>query len=93
VLSHVNFNTEQQVLIDLAYNDIVYAWLLIHSHYNPDEKYNYIYKNAFTYKGIANEIHKNEKTVSKRFKELEHKDIIRKGFYNGKEVYKMAYYN
>lgn len=56
MLKRITFNTEEEVLKDLAYNDIVYAWLLLHSHYNPEEKHNYIYKNAFTYKGIAKDI-------------------------------------
>lgn len=83
MLKHITFNTEEEVLKDLAYNDIVYAWLLLHSHYNSEEKHNYIYKNAFTYKGIAKDIQKNEKTVSKRFKELVEKDIVRECCYNG----------
>lgn len=93
MLTHVNFNTEEQVLRDLAYNDIVYAWLLIHSHYKPEEKHNFIYKSEFTFKGIGKEIQRNEKTVSSRFKSLKEQGIIRECNYQGKKVYKMSYYD
>lgn len=93
MLKHINFRTEEYVLKELAYNDIIYAWLLLHSHYNKDEKYNYIYKNSFTYDDIAKDIHKCRQTVSKRFKELVEADIIRACKCNGKVAYKLPYYD
>lgn len=93
MLKHINFRTEEYILKDLAYNDIVYAWLLLHSHYNKAEQYNYIYKNSFTQEDIAKDIHKCRQTVSKRLKELVSADIIRECKYNGKQVYKLPYYN
>lgn len=66
----INFVTVDDKLKELAYNDSVYAWLLLHSHYDKNENHNYIYKRDFTFKQIAKDIGRNEKTVSKRFKEL-----------------------
>lgn len=91
-LKSIPFRTEQRVLKDLSYNDNVYAWLLLHSHYTAGERHNYIYKEEFTYRQIGNDIRKNEKTVSKRFKELESTLIIQAFTYNGKTAYKMPYY-
>lgn len=54
----------------MAYGDAIYAWLLLHSHYDPDENHNFIYKRDFTFKQIGKDIGRNEKTVSRRFKEL-----------------------
>lgn len=70
VLTEIKFVTQPKKLIEMAYSDTIYAWLLLHSHYDPDEHHNYIYKKDFTYRQIAKDIGRNEKTVSKRFKEL-----------------------
>lgn len=91
-LKNIPFRTEADILRELSYNDNVYAWLLIHSHFTVGEKHNYIYKEEFTYKGIGQEIRKNEKTVSKRFKELVKSNIVQEFIYNGKKAYKMPYY-
>ena len=53
MLEHINFRTEEYVLKNLAYSDSVYAWLLLHSHYDKNEKHNYIYKEEFSYIKIA----------------------------------------
>lgn len=66
----INFVTKDDKLREMVYNDTVYAWLLLHSHYDKNENHNYIYKRDFTFKQIAKDIGRNEKTVSKRFKEL-----------------------
>lgn len=89
---NIPFRTELSVLKDLSYNDNVYAWLLLHSHFSIGEKHNYIYREEFTYKQIGKEIRKNEKTVSKRFKELIDAHIIYEFEYNKKKAYKMPYY-
>lgn len=91
-LKNIPFRTEANVLKSLSYNDNVYAWLLLHSHFRVGEKHNYIYKMEFTYKQIGKDIRKNEKTVSKRFQELVKAGIIYEDEYNRKKVYKMPYY-
>lgn len=58
-LKTIPFRTEVDVMKKLSYNDNVYAWLLLHSHYTQNEKHNYIYKEEFTYKGIGRDIRKN----------------------------------
>lgn len=83
MLRKINFVTNEQKLKEMAYGDTVYAWLLLHSHYDPDEEHNYIYKNEFTYEMIGKDIGRTRQTISKRFKELlaqslENKDGVRK---------------
>lgn len=70
MLRKINFVTNEQKLKEIAYGDTVYAWLLLHSHYDPDEEHNYIYKNEFTYEMIGKDIGRTRQTISKRFKEL-----------------------
>jgi hypothetical protein len=65
---------------------------LLHSHYKKGERYNYIYKNEFSYKQIGADIHKHRDTVSKRFKELLGV-VIYEFEYNGKKAYKMPYFD
>ena len=91
-LKTIPFRTEVDVMKKLSYNDNVYAWLLLHSHYTQNEKHNYIYKEEFTYKGIGKDIRKNQETVSKRFKELLKEGIVQEFQYNRKKAYKMPYY-
>lgn len=82
VLNKIYFTVNQNKLREMAYGDSIYAWLLLHSHFNPDENHNYIYKNEFTFEQIGRDIHRTRQTVSKRFKELlnakdiESKDLI-----------------
>lgn len=66
----INFVVSQQELEDMAYGDAIYAWLLLHSHYDVGEDHNYIYKKDFTYEMIGKDIGRSRQTVSKRFKEL-----------------------
>jgi hypothetical protein len=40
----------------MAYGDTIYAWLLLHSHYDAGENHNYIYKKDFTYEMIGKDI-------------------------------------
>ena len=89
----IYFDTREKTLKKLAYNDSVYAWLLLHSHYNKGERHNYIYKNEFTYKQIAADIHKHRDTVSKRFKALIEDNVIYEFTYKGKIAYKMPYFD
>lgn len=90
MLKKICFTVNQQKLKEMAYSDSIYAWLLLHSHYDPDEDHNYIYKNEFTYEEIGKDIHRTRQTVSKRFKELldlnsnRGKDLI---FYNESSKY------
>ena len=70
MVNHINFVVNENKLKEMAYGDTVYAWLLLHSHYNPDENHNYIYKKDFTYEQIGRDIGRTRQTVSKRFKEL-----------------------
>lgn len=66
----INFVTIDQELKDMAYGDSVYAWLLLHSHYDKGEDHNYIYRKDFTFEQIGRDIGRTRQTVSKRFKEL-----------------------
>lgn len=70
MLSSIPFVVNEIKLREMAYSDSIYAWLLLHSHYDEVQKHNYIYERDFTFIEIANDIHKNRNTVSKRFKEL-----------------------
>ena len=90
---HINFRTEPHILKELAYNDCVYAWLLLHSHFRKDEKHNYIYKNEVHFGNIAAKIHRSRQTVSKRFNALLDSGIIKEYTYLGKKVYKIPYYS
>lgn len=45
----IPFSVESDKLKRLAYNDCVYAWLLVHSFENKGEHHCYIYKNSFTF--------------------------------------------
>ena len=82
-MSKINFVTSDKELIDMAYSDSIYAWLLLHSHYDPEENHNYIYKRDFSFTEIARDIHKNRHTVGKRFEALlalsKDKDHVRSG--------------
>lgn len=92
----IPFTTNTQDLQKLAYNDCVYAWLLVHSYENKDEYHSYIYKNSFTFQQIARDIHRSRQTVAKRFKEMLITDDNPNGFikevtYFGNKVYKLPY--
>lgn len=68
--NNIYFVTSDKELRDMAYGDTIYAWLLLNSHYDPEEKHNYIYKKDFTYEIIGKDIGKTRQSVSKRFKKL-----------------------
>ena len=70
MLNKINFVVNQTKLKEMAYGDSIYAWLLLHSHYDENEDHNYIYKNEFSFVEISRDIHKTRQTVAKRFKEL-----------------------
>ena len=70
MLEKINFVVNKTKLKELVYSDSIYAWLLLHSHYNPDEDHNYIYEKEFTFTQIGKDIHRTRQTVSTRFKDL-----------------------
>lgn len=70
MVEQIHFVTTTKKLKEMAYGDSVYAWLLLHSHYKPDEDHNYIYKKDFTFEDIGKDIGRSRQTVSKRFREL-----------------------
>lgn len=70
MLDKINFVVNKTKIKEMAYGDSVYAWLLLHSHYNPDEDHNYIYEKDFTFVQIGKDIHRTRQTVSTRFKDL-----------------------
>ena len=70
MLGKINFVVNKTKLKELAYSDSIYAWLLLHSHYDPDEDHNYIYEKEFTFIQIGKDIHRTRQTVSTRFKDL-----------------------
>ena len=69
-MKKINFVTNKQKLRQMAYGDAIYAWLLLHSHYDENENHNYIYKRDFTYTEIGKDIHRSRQTVSKNFEKL-----------------------
>lgn len=94
----IPFTTRQTDLQKLAYNDCIYAWLLVHSYENKDEYHSYIYKNSFTFQQIAKDTHRSRQTVSKRFKEMlcteDNPDgFIKEATYCGEKVYLLPYSN
>ena len=94
----IPFTTNATDLKKLAYNDCVYAWLLVHSYDNKDEYHSYIYKNDFTFQQIAKDTHRTRQTVSRRFKEMLITDDNPNGFikevvYCGQKAYKLPYTN
>ena len=70
MLKQIYFVSNEQKLREMAYGDSVYAWLLLHSHYDPDEEHNYIYKRDFTFEQIGKDIGRTRQTVSSKFKAL-----------------------
>ena len=92
IRNKIPFRTEELTLKELAYNDCIYAWILLHSHYNPDESHNYIYKEDINFTKIGTAIHRSRQTVSKRFKNLIDDGYIRECKYNGKTCYKIPYF-
>ena len=70
MVNHIDFVVSEDKLKEMAYGDTIYAWLLLHSHYDPEEQHNYIYKKDFTYEKIGKDIGRTRQTVSKRFKQL-----------------------
>lgn len=70
MLNKINFVVNQNKLREMAYGDTIYAWLLLHSHYNEIEDHNYIYKKDFSYTEIGKDIHRTRQTISTRFNAL-----------------------
>lgn len=94
----IPFSVEPDKLKRLAYNDCVYAWLLVHSFENKGEYHCYIYKSSFTFQQIAKDIHRSRQTVSRRFNELLRTEdnpfgFITEDIYCGEKVYKLPYSN
>lgn len=94
----IPFTTNTDDLKRLAYNDCIYAWLLVHSHENKDQYHSYIYKNDFTFQQIAKDTHRSRQTVSRRFKEMLITEDNPLGFikevtYCGQKAYKLPYTN
>lgn len=94
----IPFTTGQLNLKKLAYNDCIYAWLLVHSYENKDQYHSYIYKNSFTFQQIAKDTHRSRQTVSRRFKEMLITDDNPFGFIKeimccGEKAYKLPYTN
>lgn len=94
----IPFTTDTTDFKKLAYNDCVYAWLLVHSYENKDQYHSYIYKSDFSFQQIAIDTHRTRQTVSKRFKEMLITDDNPNGFikevnYCGKKAYKLPYTN
>ena len=58
MLSKIYFVINENKLKEMAYGDAIYAWLLLHSHYDETEDHNYIYKRDFSYTEIGKDIHR-----------------------------------
>lgn len=93
LLQNVKFRTEDFVIKTLAYSDSVYAWLLLHSHFQREEKYNYIYKDEINFSEMSLYMTKTRKTISKRFNSLIELEILREFDNNGRKGYKMPYFS
>lgn len=89
----IPFRTSTPILQKLAYNDCVYAWLLVHSYEDKNEFHSYIYKDSFTFKQIGIDIHRHKNTVARRFKELCADGIIQETKVFGKTAYLLHYSN
>lgn len=90
MLNKINFVVNENKLREMAYGDTIYAWLLLHSHYDETEDHNYIYQKDFSYVGIGKDIHRTRQTVSTRFKNLlEIKDCVGKPLIYYKEANKV----
>lgn len=83
----IYFPCEIEILKQLKKADCIYTWLLVHSYYNPDEKYNYIYKEDINFSKISFDICCSRQTASKHFKELILNNFIHEDKYNGKKCY------
>lgn len=70
MLNQIYFVTNETKLKEMVYSDSIYAWLLLYSHYSPDEEHNYIYRKDFTYEQIGKALGKTRQTVSKRLAKL-----------------------
>lgn len=88
--SYILFPSSVVVLQKMNTNDCVYSWLLLHSQFNEEYHYNYIYKDDFTFTQIGNDINCSRITVSKKFKDLLNKNIIKQSNYNNKIIYIFA---
>lgn len=87
MLGQVYYVTNENKLREMAYSDAIYAWLLLYSHYSPDENHNYIYKKDFTYDEIGKSLGKTRQTVSKRLKKLieDEKESVRPLIYESED--------
>ena len=92
-LPSINFRTEDFFIKTLAYSDNVYAWLLLHSHFQKQEKYNYIYKDEINFSEMSLYMTKTRKTISKRFNQLLEMRVIREIEINNRKAYKMPYFS
>lgn len=75
-LNKVPYPVNDKDLINLFHHDIVYTWLLLHSHFNELEHHNYIYKKEFTIISIARSCGKNRNTVTNHIKKLKEEGYI-----------------
>lgn len=91
MLNQICFVTNEVKLNEMAYSDAIYAWLLLYSHYDPDEHHNYIYRKDFTYEEIGKALGKTRQTISKRLNKLieEEKDSCRPLIYESPDKKKL----
>ena len=75
-LNKIPYPINDKDLINLFHHDVVYTWLLLHSHFNDAECHNYIYKKEFTIVSIARSCGKNRNTVTNHIKKLKEEGYI-----------------
>jgi len=81
-LNKVPFSTKDELIQKLVNYDLVYSWLLLHSRFNNEQSYNYIYKNSYSITQIAKACRKTRQTVYNHIDKLEKNSmLIDKGDY------------
>ena len=76
-LNKIPYPAREEELVQLFYHDIVYAWLLLHSHFSQEETHNYIYKKDFSCTSIGRSCHKNRNTVATHIKKLVNEGFLK----------------
>ena len=75
-LNKVPFSTKNELIQKIAYCDLVYSWLLLHSRFNEGQGYNYIYKNSYSVTKIAKACRKTRQTVYNHIEKLEKNNML-----------------
>lgn len=86
--NYIKFPADITFLQDINCADKLYTWLLLHSSYDRKKKYYYIYKENVVYSKIGQELHCARQTISKRFKALIGRGVLKECIHNDQESYR-----